>query len=1068
MKKLIELFLRRPVFTWVLVLATVVLGLNGLAKMPVERFPNVDFAYVAVTIQAPGMSAEQVETEIAQRVEGALGTVGGLDRLDSTCAEGVAVVAAQFTLDKSSTDAANEVRDRVARLSDELPPTARPARIETFNVNGSPIVLIGVSSPNGSRVLREMTEITDTVLRRELQSIKGVGEVRLLGGETRTLSIVLDPQKLAAFGITALEARRALAVENLEAPGGTLPDGEKELGVRLSARARSAEEIENVAIGKRGNLAVYVKDVGRVEDAGLPADSRASLSGKPGLLVAVMRQPGANTVAVAEEIRARLAQAKKSLPDGMDARILQDNSEDVKASVDAVAEHLVIGAILAAVVVLLFLRSLRATLIAAIAIPTSIVGTFAVARALGLTLNMLSLLGLTLAVGIVIDDAIVVLENIVSVMQRKRLSAREAAAEATQEIGLAVLATTLSLVAVFLPVAAMEGIVGRYLAPFSLTMSASILLSMAIAFTLTPMLSSRWLKSGENEGGEHEGGEHDAKKPEPAASDAKKLEPAGHAHGKLELLYGRALEWLVARKWVAAAGIVVTLGSIVPVLSALPTTFLPTEDMARFAVFVRLPESASLDKTAEVAESIAALARELPDVTETAMSTANTRDASVTVFLGKRGVQSARIRETRARLDEVYGKSGYLVMVAPVDDFSPGGPDGAAIQFVLRGGKDFAELSKVAAELLEASRAIPGTVDRGLTSGGGRPELSVSIDRRRAKELGISHADVGESLALVDRKGIDLGGVHDPRGHADVSVPVRLRVGSNALANADVVRQLTMRTETGATVPLATLGTIESKEGPGLVRRTGRERQITLFMNTVPGTSDGAVVEALTKKLAEIDPSGRVHGEVIGNAQEMEKAFAAFLVAIGLSFVFMYLVLAAQFESWLHPVTILVSLPLTIPFGLVSLLIGGQSLNLFSVLGFLVLFGVVKKNAILQVDRAIQLRAEGLSAEGAIVEASRDRLRPILMTTLAFVAGMVPLIVSSAAGAATNRAIAVGILGGQTLSLVLTLMATPVVYLWVDRLSKGRASRASTVPTNESASTSTSTSASARASASVV
>ncbi len=1046
MKKLVELFLRRPVFTWVLVLATVVLGLNGLAKMPVERFPNVDFAYVAVTIQAPGMSAEQVETEIAQRVEGALGTVGGLDRLDSTCSEGVAVVAAQFTLDKSSTDAANDVRDRIARLSDELPPTARPARIETFNVNGSPIVLIGISSPNGSRVLREMTEITDTKLRRELQSIKGVGEVRLVGGETRTLSIVLDPQKLAAFGVTALEARRALAVENLEAPGGTLPDGEKELGVRLSARARSAEEIENVAIGKRGNLAVYVKDVGRVEDAGLPADSRASLSGKPGLIVAVMRQPGANTVTVAEEIRARLDEAKKSLPDGMEARILQDNSEDVKASVDAVTEHLVIGAILAAVVVLLFLRSLRATLIAAIAIPTSIVGTFAVARALGLTLNMLSLLGLTLAVGIVIDDAIVVLENIVSVMQRKRLSAREAAAEATQEIGLAVLATTLSLVAVFLPVAAMEGIVGRYLAPFSLTMSASILISMAIAFTLTPMLSSRWLKNGANEVAGLDG----------KATDEKALEPAGHAHGKLENLYGRALDWLIARKWVAAIGIALTLGSIVPVTSALPTTFIPTEDMARYAVFVRLPESASLDKTAEVAESIAAIARELPDVTETAMSTLNARDASVTVFLGKRGVQSTRIKETRARLDEIYGKSGYLVMVAPVDDFSPGGPDGAAIQFVLRGGKDYAELSKVASELLEASRAIPGTVDRGITSGGGRPELSVSIDRRRAKELGISHADIGESLALVDRKGIDMGGVHDPRGHADVSVPVRLRVGSTSLANADLVRQLTMRSEAGATVPLATMGTIESKEGPGLVRRTGRERQITLFMNTVPGTSDGAVVEALTKKLAEIDTSGRVRGEVIGNAKEMEKAFAAFLIAIGLSFVFMFLVLAAQFESWLHPVTILVSLPLTIPFGLVSLLIGGQSLNLFSVLGFLVLFGVVKKNAILQVDRAIQLRAEGLSPERAIVEASRDRLRPILMTTLAFVAGMVPLIVSSAAGAATNRAIAVGILGGQTLSLVLTLMATPVVYLWIDRLSNWRARRAQAAPTSERASASAS------------
>jgi len=1012
-KSLVELFLRRPVFTWVLVLGLVVLGVTGLGKMPIERFPNVDFAFVSVTIAAPGMSAEQVESEIAQKVEGALGTVSGLDRLDSICMEGAAVVSAQFSLEKSSTDAANDVRDRVARLTDELPPTARPPKIETFNVNGTPIVLLAVTSPKGARTLREITELADTTLRRDLQSIKGVGEVRLVGGETRTLTIVLDPQKLASFGLTPLEARRALAVESLEAPGGTLPDGDTSLGVRLSAKARTAEEIAAVAIAKRGNYMVRVADVGRVEDGGVPAESRASFSGNAAVIVAVMKQPGANTVAVTDEVRARLEAAQKRLPDGVDARILQDNSEDVRASVTAVAEHLVIGAILAAVVVLVFLRSLRATLIAALAIPTSIIGTFAVARALGLTLNMLSLLGLTLAVGIVIDDAIVVLENIVRVMEKKGLSAREAAGEATREIGLAVLATTLSLVAVFLPVAAMEGLVGRYLAPFSLTMSASILLSMAVAFTLTPMLSSRWLGKP---------------KVAPKASH--------HSDGALERAYARALGWLVARKWVAGIGMAITFLSIVPVMSVLPTTFIPIEDMARYTVFVRLPEAASLDKTAEVGESIAALAREMPDVTDTAVSTLNARDATVTVFLGRRGVQEARILETRKRVADRFAKDGYLTMVGPTDDLNFPGPDGAAIQFVLRGGKDAAELEGTAKKLLAEAKGIAGTADQGLTSGGGRPELSVAVSRDAAKRLGVSHADIGETLALADRKGIDMGSVHDARSRTDVSIPVRLRVGSGTLGNVDLVRQLAVRGETGALVPLSGLATISTKDGPGLVRRVGRERQITLFMNTVPGTSDGVVVDTLTKKLAEISPSGRVRGEVLGNAKEMEKAFSAFLVAIGLSFVFMYLVLAAQFESWLHPVTILVSLPLTVPFGLLSLLIGGQTLNLFSVLGFLVLFGVVKKNAILQVDRAIELRKEGYSPERAIVEACRDRLRPILMTTLAFVAGMIPLVVSSAAGAATNRAIAVGILGGQTLSLALTLLATPVVYLWLDRLSR--------------------------------
>jgi hydrophobe/amphiphile efflux-1 (HAE1) family protein len=1042
MKRLVELFLRRPVFTWVLVLGVVVLGLTGLAKMPIERFPNIDIAYVTVTIQAPGLSAEQVETEIAQRVEGAIGTVGGLDRIDATCSEGVAVVTAQFTVEKSSTEAANDIRDRVARLADELPPTARPARIETFNLNTMPVLLVGVTAKadgrtpvevgppslatlavaNG-RTLSELTEYADVRLRRELQSVPGVGEARLVGGERRTLSIVLEPEKLAALALTPLDVKRALAVENLEAPGGKLPDGENDVGVRLAGKARSAQELEEVVIARRGAVTIRLKDLGRVEDAGVPSDSRASVSGNPAVILAVMKQPGANTVAVVDEVLARVKSADATRPDGIDVRVIQDNSADIRASLSAVTEHLVIGAILAAAVVLLFLRSVRATLIAAIAIPASIIGTFAVARALGLTLNMLSLLGLTLAVGIVIDDAIVVLENIVHVMQKKKLSAREATAEATQEIGLAVLATTLSLVAVFLPVATMDGIVGRYLAPFSLTMSASILISMAIAFSLTPLLSSRWLGK---------------KELAHAASDA--------GGGRLEVLYTQALAWMFRRKWVAGVAIVATLASIVPILTVLPTTFLPTEDNARYSVYVRLPESVSVEKTADVAESIATLARTLPDVTETAVTTMSSRDASVTVTLGRRGVQDARVVETRKRLDERFGKAGYLMMVAPIQE-GAAGPEAASIQFVLRGGKDYRELTQTAAALLEASRTVPGTVDHGISSGGGAPELAVAVDRARARALGVSHADLGETLAMLDRVGIDLGSIPSVNA-GELPVPVRLRIAAEGQRHLDTVRALTVRSEGGSIVPLASVGSVTEKEGPGIVRRTAREREVTLFMNTTPGTSDGAVLEALTKKLASVSPGGLVRGEVIGNAKEMEKALSAFLLAIGLSFVFMYLVLAAQFESWKHPVTILLSLPLTVPFGLVSLLLGGQSLNLFSMLGFLVLFGVVKKNAILQVDRAISLRNEGRTAEEAMLAAARDRLRPILMTTLAFVAGMIPLIVSSSAGAATNRAIGVGILGGQTLSLGLTLLVTPVVYVWFDALGRKKAV-AAPPPVNE-------------------
>ncbi|AKT41348.1 efflux RND transporter permease subunit [Chondromyces crocatus] len=1045
MKALVALFIRRPVFTWVLILGSIVLGLTGLLKMPVERFPNVDFAYVSVSVSAPGMSAEQVESEIATRIENALGTVSGLDRLDSTSSEGHAFIAAQFVLGKDSMEAANEVRDRISRLAEELPPSARPPSVETFNVNSAPILLLSVQSPAGARTPRELTELADTTLRRELQSIRGVGDVRLIGGETRTLSIVLDPLRLLAADLTAQEVQRALAQENLEAPGGSLTDGAQALGVRLSAKARTAADLERILVARRGDTSIRLADVADVDDEGLAADARASLTGKPAVLLAITKQPGANTVSVTDDVRARVDVAQRFLPDGVEARILQDNSEDVRASVAAVTEHLLLGALLAAVVVLLFLRSFRATLIAGLAIPASILGTFAVTHALGMTLNLLSLLGLTLAVGIVIDDAIVVLENIVRVMQTRNLSPGEAAVEATREIGLAVLATTLSLVAVFLPIATMEGIVGRYLSPFGLTMSVSILLSMAVAFTLTPMLCSRWLApprpSAEPERSSSAPA-HAAPTqpgtPDLAAASRRDPTPLAHEHthdGPLERLYARALTFLLRRRWIAGVGITLTLLSTVVLVSHLPTTFVPTEDLSRFSVYLRLPESASLDRTAQVGEQIATLVRDLPDVDETALTTLSAREATVTAYLSRRGVQSQRIQQMRERLRAPLTEEPLLTMVGPADDFAPPGPEGASIQFVIRGA-ELNGLQQIASALLDAAKGLEGTVDHGITSGGGRPELSLRVDRSHASKIGVSQAEIGSVLALIDRKGVDLGSVRDPHSRAEISVPVRLRVASSTLNHEDLVRTLTVRSDQGQLVPLATLAEIERDVGPGSIRRVGRQRQVTLFMNTVPGTSDSTVIEALHKKLRELDPTGRYQGEVIGNASEMQKTFNAFLTAIFLSFVFMYLVLAAQYESWLHPVTILMSLPLTVPFGLLSLLVGGQSLNLFSALGFLVLFGVVKKNSILQIDRILQLRAAGVPRHRAILDACRDRLRPILMTTIAFVAGMLPLVISSGPGAATNRAIAVGVLGGQTLSLVLTLLATPILYTWFDDLAR--------------------------------
>ena len=1021
MKALTDLCIRRPVFTWVLMLSMVVLGVSALGKMPVERFPNVEFPFVAVTVPAPGMSSEQVEAEVTTRLENAIGTISGLERLESFSQEGASIVWAQFAMEKGSVASVNEVRDQIARLGDQLPRVTRAPRIEAFNANAAPIVLVAVRADRPeARTPLELSELADTVIRRELQTIAGVGDVKLVGGEERALTIELDPLRLQTLDVTAQEVQRALERENLELPGGSMADGDSSLGVRLTAKARTAAELSAVVVAKRGELSVHLRDLGRVIDGSMVSTSRATLGGRPAVVVSVTKQPGENTVAVAREVRERLDELATRMPDGVSASIIQDNSADVRAAVSAVSEHLVIGAVLAALVVLLFLRSWRATLIAALAIPTSVIGAFAAAHALGLSLNLLSLLGLTLAVGIVIDDAIVVLENIVRHMHERDLSPSQAAMEATGEIALAVLATTLSLVAVFLPVAAMSGVIGRFLTPFGLTMSVSILLSMAVAFTLTPMLCARWLK----------------KDPAHGQSTAHTGEPS---HGRLERQYSRLLTWSLGHRWLIGIGILATLVSIGPLLKALPGTFTPVDDLARFSVYLRLPDRVTVERTVQVAEELAAHIRELPEVESTLVMTLNNREATISVYLNRRNVQFAvtqRVREQAAKLVP----ADVLTMVSRMDEFAPPGPDSATLQYIIR-GVDLAELNQIATRLLEETKKIPGTVDHGITASSGKPELALRVDRDGASKLGISHAEIGSALALLDRSGVELTTVHDPASRHDLSIKVLLRVASDSLAPEDLARALTVRSTTGALLPLSSVATFTRAEGPGVIRRSGRQRQIKLFMNTKPGTSDNAVLDTIEAKLREVDPSGRYRGEPSGNAKEMRRATEAFSSAIVLSFAFMFLILAAQFESWLHPVTILLSLPLTVPFGLLSLKLGGQSLNLFSALGFLVLFGVVKKNSILQVDRIIQLRASGIPRKEAVIRACADRLRPILMTTLAFVAGMLPLVISSGPGAATNRAISVGILGGQSLSLLLTLVATPVVYTFFDDVSEGLRTR---------------------------
>jgi HAE1 family hydrophobic/amphiphilic exporter-1 len=889
-------------------------------------------------------------------------------------------------------------------------------RAELFDANAAPILMIALTSSRSHGPV-ELTEIAERRLKRELASVDGVGSVRVSGGSARALRVELSLERLESAGLTVTDVTRALQIENVDAPGGAIAVGEQERVVRLDAKARTPEELAAVVIGSRGADPVRLSHVAELRDSSAAPTSLASVSGRSAVIVSVTKRSGANTLEVLEEVRQRLeVVSASSLPDGVELTVVRDEGIFVEASLHAVEEHLVLGSIFAALVILLFLRSGRATVIAALAIPTSVVGTFAVLGWLGITLNMLSLLGLTLAVGIVIDDAVVVIENVYRVLEERRLDPVAATLEATREISLAVLATTLSLVAVFLPIGFMSGIVGRFLASFGLTMSVSILLSLVVAFTLTPMLCARWLK-------------------QPAHAEQATAPPTNRT---LERGYEVLLRAALRRPKLVAFACVATLASILPLVAALPQTFLPYEDEARFEIYVRMPPGTVVEQTSLVAERAATLARTSPEVERTVTTAGapvhdpvrGSHEATIYVTLERRGAQKEVMETIRSRLAAELPPE-TLVMVSPVSDFGAAGPDGAAVQYVIR-GDDLGTLDVAASALLGKARELPGTTDHGTTSTPPARELAFVGTRERIKEHRVSHAELAELVGLVGRRGVVVGAVRAPREPEDSTFPAIVSLRTPLGPPSETSRSLATRSEDGRRVYLPQLGSLRDADTPPVIRRTNRQRQVTVFMNTVPGTSDDAVVGALEQSFRELKLPPGYRAEVVGNASEMEKASDAFLTAILLSFVFMYLVIAAQFESWIHPLTILASLPLTLPFALGSLLVGGQTLNLFSALGFLVLFGIVKKNSILQVDHILALRARGMPREEAVIRGNVERLRPILMTTVAFVAGLVPLIVSSGPGSGTNRAIAVGLVGGQTLALLLTLLATPALYLWLD------------------------------------
>ncbi|HEV7747463.1 MAG TPA: efflux RND transporter permease subunit [Pyrinomonadaceae bacterium] len=1032
MQKLAEICVRRPVFATMLILSLTVVGLFSYKSLGVDLFPKIDLPTITVTVVNPGASPQEIETEITDKIEGAVNTVSGIDELRSTSVEGVSQVFITFLLEKSPDVAAQEVRNKVDLIVNDLPVTAEQPIVQKLDTDAAPVVRIAVSAP---RSPREVTDVADKKIKQQIESINGVGQVTIIGGRTREIQVWVDPDKLRAFNVTVAQVADAVRAQNLEVPGGRIDEGTRELTVRTMGRIVQPSDFNSLVVGNRGTYSVKLSDVGYAEDGAEEPRTEARLNGQPAVTLVVSKQSGQNTVAVAEAVKDRLTEIQRTLPAGFKTEVVGDQSIFIKASIESIQKHLIEGSILAAIVVFIFLWSFRSTVIAALAIPTSLIATFGLMAAMGFTLNQITMLSLTLMVGIVIDDAIVVLENIFRFIEEKGMPSFQAAIEGTKEIGLAVTATTLSLLAVFLPVGFMGGIVGRFMSSFGLTSSFAIAVSLLVSFTLTPMLAARLIKrSNDAEEGTFE------RHTEPADHGSKQ----SRFYGPIDRSYTRMLTWSMAHRWVVVVACLIVIVSIAPLFMFVGKNFLPVDDQSQFEISVRAPEGSTLVTTSTLAERISADVRKMPGVGDTLTTIGGGQQEQVNVAsiyvklkpLEERSVsQSDLMVKSRSEILPKYLKEfpGQLrTSVQPVAAISGGGNRNADIQYVI-GGPDLDKLTKYSDALLAKMKTIPDVVDADSSLVTGKPEVRVVIDRARAADLGVRVADIAQALnTLVAGQKVSTFNAGTDQ------YDVRVRAIGQSRASIEGLQQMIVSSSKVGWVSLDSLVRIEEGTGPSAIDRLNRERQVTLLANVRPGGSQAAVIQKMNQFAKEVGIDPAYKTGLAGRSKELGRAGYYFMLAFVLSFVFMYMVLAAQFESFIHPITILLTLPLAIPFGILALLLTGQTINIFSGLGLLLLFGVVKKNAILQIDHTNQLREHGMERLEAIIRANRDRLRPILMTTIALVAGMLPLTISSGPGSGTNRSIGVLVVGGQSLCLLLTLLAVPVFYSLFDDLGRSR------------------------------
>jgi len=1009
-----NLSIRRPVFIVMQVLAVLVLGVVSYTRIGIDLMPNVEFPYLSITTVYPGAGAQEIENQVTKPIEEAMSSINQLKNIYSTSAEGFSQIFLEFEIGVKVRDADSDVREKLSESRSKLPKDIDEPTIARFDVSATPVMIFSLAS---DLPLDELRTLAEDKVKNRIQQTKEVAQVNLVGGLEREIKVEVDRKKLQAYSLSVEQVIRGLASENLNVPGGRVEIEPQEFVLRSTGEFQEVSEIGKIPVANYQGIPVYLKDVAKIKDSFKELREIAQLNGRPSVSFIVYKQSGGNTVKVCDRLKKTIDRLKKELPAGTSIEIASDQSKYIRRSVNETMRTLYLGAIFATLVIFIFLGNFRSTIIAALAIPSSILATFIMMSLFGYSINMMTLMGLSLCVGILIDDAIVVRENIFRHVE-EGMDPEEASKFGTQEVGLAVMACTFTIIAVFVPVAYMGGIVGKFFRAFAFTVVFAILYSLWDSFTMAPMLSAKIL----------------VKEKKDKESPLKKLfAPFNRFYSGLNRIYGELLAWSLSHKF-----LIISASTVLFILSLgltffIGKEFMPQGDRGQFSVVLETPVGTSIQATEKVATEVEKILFTYPEVqsifTTIGLDAGASNRGNIRVELVPLAQRKKKTDEVekmvRKKLAELPGLKPRVALVGMFEGQEQQYP----LELYIK-GPEILVLEELSAKILDMVEKIPGVADPDRSIRGGKPEMRVVVDREKASRLGISTAQVASTLrSLVD------GNVATKLRQGEKEIDIRVILPPEQKNNFQDISSLDILTPAGVTIPLRSIAQLYEGSGPTQISRQNRERVAIITANIVD-RSLGDVVGDLNKKLADFPLPPGYKIEQRGQAEMMGEMFYNMILALILGVIFIYIVLGSQFNSFLHPFTIMLALPLAVVGALLAVFLTGQRINMMAMVGIILLMGIVTKNSILLIDYTITLRKRGMKREEALLKAGPIRLRPILMTSAAMIMGMLPAGLGIGEGAEWRQAMGITVIGGLITSTLLTLIVVPVTYIVVDNFGE--------------------------------